>query len=131
MVQLTKLSKACVFLFSSKSQRYFIKQLVELCLRIAVRAIYTRHILLLKIFWNFSNFGQKQPFWGVLVYMKTPVLESFFNKVSSYKKTQVFSSEFWEAFRNTFFSKHLLWRWSLSLKKFYIVGVGVRKKVFE
>ena len=63
--------------------------------------------------------------------MKTLVLESFFNEVSSYKgsSAQVFSSEFWEAFRNTFFPKHLWLHWSFSLKKFYIVGV--RKKVFE
>ena len=84
---------------------------------------------------------QKQPFSGVLqdrcpekihkFQKKTSVLESFFNKISRNKETpaQVLSCEFYEAFKNNFFTEHLRWSWSLSFKKFYIVGV--HKKVFE
>ena len=117
--------------------------------RIAVWTTYTRSILslvLLKIFWNFRTTSkkqstQKQPFSGVLqgrcpekihkFHKKTPALESLFNKVSRNKKTpaQVFSCEFCEAFKNTFFTEHLRWSWSLSFKMFY--NVGVHKKVFE
>ena len=65
------------------------------------------------------------------LHKKTPVLESLFNKVSRNKETsaQVFSCEFCEALKNTFFTEHLRWNWNLSLKQFYIVGV--HKKVFE
>ena len=117
--------------------------------RIAVWTIYTRSIfslVLLKIFWNFRTTSrkrstQKQPFSGVLpgrcpekirkFHKKTPVLESLFNKVSRNKETpaQVFSCEFCKAFKNTFFTENIRWSWSLSFKKFYIVGV--HKKVFE
>ena len=84
---------------------------------------------------------QKQLFSGVLqgrclekilkFHKETPVLESLFSKVSRNKETpaQVFSCEFCEAFKNTFFTEHLQRSWILSFKKFYIVGV--HKKVFE
>ena len=102
--------------------------------------------MLLKIFWNFRTTSrkrstQKQPFSGVLqgrcpekigkFHKKTPVLETVFSKVSRNKETpaEVFSCEFCEAFKNTFFTEHLWWSWSLSFKMLYIVGV--RKKVFE
>ena len=56
------------------------------------------------------------------LYKETPVLESLFKKVSRNKETpaQVFSCEFCEAFKNTFFAEHLRWSWSLSFKKFYV-----------
>ena len=70
---------------------------------------------------------KKQPFSDVLqdrcpeeirkLHKETPVLESLFNKVSKNKETraQVFSCEFCEAFKNTFFTEHLRWNLSLSL----------------
>ena len=72
---------------------------------------------------------QKQPSLGVLqdrcpekllkFHKKTSVLKSLFNKVSRNEETpaQVFSCEFCEAFK-----EHILWSWSLSFKKFYIVA---------
>ena len=55
---------------------------------------------------------------------KTTVLESLFNKVSRNEETpaQVFSCEFCETFKYNFFAEHILWSWSLSFKKFYIVA---------
>ena len=56
------------------------------------------------------------------LYKETPVLESLFKKVSRNKETptQVFSCEFCEAFKNTFFTEHLWWSWSFSFKLFYV-----------
>ena len=56
------------------------------------------------------------------LHKEIPVLESLFKKVSRNKETpaQVFSCEFCEAFKNTFFAEHLRWSWSLSFKKFYV-----------
>ena len=56
------------------------------------------------------------------LHKETPVLESLFKKVSRNKETptQVFSCEFCEAFKNTFFTEHLWWSWSFSFKLFYV-----------
>ena len=56
-------------------------------------------------------------------------LEHFWKKTHPEAFIFVFSGDFCEAFKNTFFTEHLQWSWSLSLKKFYIVGV--HKNVFE
>ena len=106
----------------------------ELPFRITVWTIYTRSIfsrVLLKIFWNFRNTSRKkstvrsslsQAFYNKChekvrkIEKKTPMLESLFNKISRNKEssTQVFSCEFCEALKNTFFTEDL--RWSCSLK---------------
>ena len=110
--------------------------------------IYQKHFFIgaLKNLLKISNHSrkkstQKHPFSGVLqdrcpeksrkFHKKTPVLESIFNKVSRNKEipAQVFSCEFCKAFKNTFFTENIRWSWSLSFKKFYIVGV--HKNVFE
>ena len=42
------------------------------------------------------------------IHRKTPVLESFFNKVTDLQTpTQVFSCEYCEIFKNTYFEEHL------------------------
>ena len=93
--------------------------------------------MLLKIFWNFWNSSrkkstQKQPFSSVYkvdvlkkirkLHKEIPVLELLFEKVSRNKETpaHVFAGEFCEAFKNTFFTEHLRWSWSLSFKMFYV-----------
>ena len=101
---------------------------------------YQKHFFIgaLKFFWNFRKTSrkkstQKQSFSGVLqdrcpgkickFHKKTPVLRSI-------KRLQHRCfCEFFEAFKNAFFTKHLWWSWGLSLKRFYIGGV--HKKVFE
>ena len=121
----------------------------ELPFRIAVWTIYTRSIfwlVLLRIFWNFGNTSSKESMVRSsrsLVFNKISILKKFakltrkhqcwshFLIVSRNKETpaQVFSCELWKAFKNTFFTKHPWWSWSLSQKKFYIVGV--HRKVFD
>ena len=105
--------------------------------------------MLLKIFWNFRNASKKNQRLEAAVlkcstryfsskirkiHKKTPVIESLCNKSFRIKKiqkipAQVYSCEFWETFKNTFFTEHLPWSWSLSLKK--LCNVGVHKKAFQ
>ena len=109
----------------------------EFLFRIAIWTIYTRNIfslVLLKIFqnlWNTSRkkSAQKQLFSGVVqdrypekllkFHKKTPALESIFHKVFRNKKTpaEVFSCEFCETFKNTFFYRPPLVELEVVFKK--------------
>ena len=122
----------------------------EVPFRIGRWAIYIRSIyslVVLKIFWNFRSSSKKrstvrgnrsQFFYKIGILKKsgkktkkTAVLELLFKEVSKIKETpsQVFSWEFCETLKNTYFTEHLRWIWILPLKKLYIVGF--HEKVFE
>ena len=144
MVGHAKLSTTCAFLFFWKAKPFKINYLCELPFRIALWIIYTRSIfslVIFKIFWNFWNnsrnkYTQRQPFSGVYkidvlketanftkkhqcwshFLEKSPEIKRLRNKDT--QKAQLFSCEFCEAFKNTFFTEHLRWIWSLSFKKF-------------
>ena len=111
----------------------------EVPFRIGRWAIYIRSIyslVVLKIFWNFRSSSKKrstvrgnrsQFFYKIGILKKsgekkkkkTAVLELVFKEVSKIKETpsQVFSTEFCEALKNTYFTEHLRWSWSLNCKK--------------
>ena len=118
----------CVSLFFQKP-KFFIKQLVRAFLENRSKGNIHQTYGTLQ---NIMKFFKLRSEAAILRCSATQSLhENTSTEVSRYKGTsvQVFSSKFWEAFRNTFFPKHLWWSCSLSLKKFYIVGVC--KKVFE
>ena len=110
--------------------------------------LYQKHFFIgaLKNLLKFSNhfkkriYGQKQPFSGVLhdrypekvfkIHQKTSMLESLLNSLQKKETSaQVFSCDLCKAFKNTYFTEHPRWSWSLSQKMFYIVSV--HRKVFE
>ena len=121
----------------------------ELPFRITVWTIYIRSIcslVLLKSFEILEALVEKDPRSEVIVLScsrrkvssknlernkKTTVLKLRFKKFSKNKETpsQVFSWEFSETLKNTYFTEHLRWSWILPLKKLYIVGF--QEKVFE
>ena len=129
----------CVSLFS-KSQSFLIKLLVRASLHYCIMDnTYKKHFFTgaLKNLLKFLKQFQKKIHAKVAIlkciqdrctekirklHKETPVLESLFKKVSRNKETpaQVFFCEFCEAFKNTFFTEHLRWSWSLSFKKFYV-----------
>ena len=125
----------CVSLFS-KSESFLIKLRVRASLQYCIMDnIYTKHFFtgalrnLLKFLKQFQK--KIHPEAAALrrlqdrcpeLHKETPVLESLFKKVARNKETpaQVFSCESCEAFKNTIFTEHLRWSWSLSFKKFYV-----------
>ena len=68
----------------------------------------------------FANFARKHPCWSRFV-VKPPEVKRL--------QDRCFPMNFAKLLRTAFFTEHLQWSWSLSLKKFYVVGV--HKKVFE
>ena len=132
------LAQCVCFPIFRKGKAFLLNYMSDLPFSIALWTICSRSIfslVFLKVFWNFQNISRKQSmgrqlFSGVLqdrcpenlrkLRKKTPLLESLCSKASRSKETleQVFSYEFYEAFKNSSFTEHLRWSWSLSLKNF-------------
>ena len=126
------LAQCVCFLIFRKGKAFLLNYMSDLPFSIALWTICSRSLfslVFLKVFWNFQIISRKQSMGrqllsGVLqdrcpenlrkLRKKTPLLELLCSKASRSKDTL----EFYEAFKNSSFTEHLRWSWSLSLKIF-------------